>query len=174
MSITVTAERVGTYAVKYAWTGTAPFDIWCNGEKILNQTTTTSTVVQFPSETVPHAIEVRDADSVGVANSVKYSPRIRLQWRGQSGVDYYKVQAYLSAEWSTRQIVRENGKGYYMFTTIAQADASTVQWRIVPVDYRKYEGEPVTFSHYVVRNPEPPDVALSYAAGTGLLTVAAG
>lgn len=173
MSLTPTAERLGTYAVRYTWSGTAPYAVWVNGEKLLNQTTLTEAIVQFPGESVPHACEVRDANDSGSAESVVYSPRLRIQWRGQNDAEYYKVQTYTGGAWATQQVVREDGSGYYQFSTVAQTDGATVQWRVVPVDERGYSGAAIDFSQFVVRNPAPPDVTMTYAAGTGLLTVAA-
>lgn len=173
MPLTPTAERVGPYSVRYTWSGTAPYDVWVNGELVLNQTTDTTTVIQFPGEAVPHAVEVLDATDTGMAESLRYSPRLRLQWRGHAGVEHYRVQTYADSAWSTQQIASEDGRGYYTYTTIAQADATSAQWRVIPVDERGYEGEPVAFTFYVVRNPAPPAVDFSYNAGTGNLTVSA-
>ena len=173
MSLTPTAETVGAYSTRYTWSGTAPYDVYLNGDLYLDQTSATTAVIQYPGETVPYAIEVRDATDSGLPESVKFSPNLRLQWRGQAGTDYYKIETYTGGEWVTQQIAKENGAGYYSFVTVAQGDATSPQWRVVPVDARKYEGDPVSFTQYIVRNPEPPAVAFSYDAGTGDLTVSA-
>ena len=173
MPLLPTAEKLGAYSVRYTWAGTSPFDVYVNGERVLNQTTDTTLVVQYPSEATPHACEVRDANDTGTAASVEYSPRLRLQWRGQADAQFYHIQKYVASVWTTQQIASETGKGYYNYTTTAQADDTTVQWRVMPQDSRGYQGTPVDFSFFVVRNPAPPAVAYSYAAGTGLLTVSA-
>lgn len=171
MSIATTAERVGPYSVRYTWSGTAPYDVWVNGEKIADQTTDTEYVSESFGSAVPVAIEVTDADDVNPADSDRYSPRIRFQWRGQADAAFYLLQRYDGESWITKQIANETGKGYYTFTTVADADGDTPQWRVLSEDSRGYQSEVRSHSHTIVCNPTPPNVAFSYDEGTGLLTV---
>lgn len=174
MSIVTTAEKVGATTVRYTWSGTAPYDVWLNGEKVLSQTDATSFVAQSPGEDVPYAIEVTDATLVGVAESERYSPRLRIQWRGQTDAAYYAIQRYSGSAWETKQIARESGQGYYRYITTAEADGASAQWRVVAEDEDGNEGAVLSHTQTVVCNPSPPNVAGTYAAGTGLLTIAAG
>jgi len=176
MPVTPTATRVGTYAVRYDWTGTAPFDVWRDGQLVLDNTTATTYTAQTTDGTsnpLP-AIEILDANDTAIAQSLQYSPMVRFQWRGQSDAAYYQIQQYVSSEWTAKGMVRESGIGYYSWESQPQTDGTSPQWRVVPYDSRGYAGLPLDVTHAVVRNPAPPAVTYTYSAGTGLLTIAAG
>ena len=178
MPITPTATKTGSYSVKYTWSGTAPFDVWQDGRKVLDQTTRTQYVAQpldatSTPPTVLPTVEIRDDNDTDTASSKVHSPLLRFQWRGQANVVLYIVQEYVVDTWTTRGAVRESGAGYYNYTTTVLADATTHQWRVIAQDENGYQGEALSLTHYMVRNPAPPDVSHSYDAGTGLLTVAA-
>lgn len=171
---TITAiTRKGPKSWLYEWSGTAPFDVYIDGAKRLDQSTLTQLIVSGDSATTPPAMELRDATSTGTAQSVQYSPLMRLQWRGQADAALYKVQRYVSATWTTQQIVREDGRGYYTFTTVALTDGTAEQWRIVPQDARGYTGAAIIITETLVCNPAPPNVTITYTEGTTTLTVAA-
>lgn len=167
------AEVQGPYAVRYTWSGTAPYDVWLNGERVVNQGAEAEFVAQRPGGGVYYAIEVRDAASTGEPESAMYSPRLRLQWRGNVDTSVYLVQRYSGSEWVTQQIVVEGGEGYYVYFTPGEADGDTVQWRVVSEDEAGNQGTVAAHSEVMVCTPAPPDVVGSYAAGTGLLTIAA-
>lgn len=175
MPLTPTAERVGDYAVKYSWSGTAPFDVWLDGVLLLNQTSLTERVVQTIDGTTDPlpAVEILDDTDTETAESYRYSPLLRFQWRGQAGVTLYLIQEYSDAAWTTRAVAYENGQGYYTHTTTALADATAHQWRVLAQDENGYTGDALTITHTTVRNPAPPAVAYSYDEGTGNLTVSA-
>jgi hypothetical protein len=174
MAITPTATRLGTYSVRYDWTGTGPYDVWLNGQRVLTSTTAETYTAQTTDGTTNPlpAIEVLEAGDA--AESDTYSPLLRMQWRGQSGASLYLVQQYVDSEWTTIGAVRENGTGYYAYTTTALTDGDTEQFRVRAQDSRGYQSEPVTFTHTVVCNPAPPVVSYTYDDNTGDLTVDAG
>lgn len=173
MPIIPTATRTGSYSVKYDWAGTAPFDVWQDGVKILNQTTATTYTAQTTDGTTNPlpAVEVLDSTDTEVAQSKQFSPLVKFQWRGQSDASYYQVQQYVDAEWTAKAMVKENGTGYYSYESIPLTDDTTAEFRVVPYDIRGYAGLPLPITHTIVRNPPPPAVAYAYSAGTGLLTV---
>lgn len=175
MPLIPTTERLGSYAVKYSWSGTAPYDVYQDGKLVLDQTSLTQYIAQTTDGTTNPlpAIEILDDTDTVTADSILYSPRVRFQWRGQSDAVLYIVQEYVSGTWTARGSVNEDGRGYYDFETQALADDTTAQWRVLPQDNNGYQGEPLPFSFYVVRNPAPPAVTFSYSAGTSNLTVSA-
>lgn len=174
MPLTPTATRIGSYSVKYDWSGTAPYDVWLNGVLVLNQTSLTTYTAQTTDGTTNPlpAVEITDDTDTDTAESKHYSPCVRFQWRGQSDASYYQVQQYVDAEWTPINMVKENGAGYYSFESSAQVDDTTAEFRVVPYDARGYAGLPLPITHAVVCNPAPPAVEYTYSAGTGLLTVA--
>ena len=172
MPITPTATRTGSYSVRYDWSGTAPFDVWRDGVKVLNQTDATTLTVQTTDGTTNPlpAVEILDSTDTDPAQSEVYSPRLRFQWRGQADASLYIVQQYTAGEWTTIQAVRESGIGYYCYDCLAQADGEDVQFRVLPQDSRGYQGLPISFTARVVCNPAPPAVAFTYDSGTGDVT----
>lgn len=176
MPVTPTATRTGSYAVRYEWMGTAPFDVWRDGRIVLEQTTATTYTAQTTDGTTAPlpAIEILDDTDTTIAQSRQYSPVVRFQWRGQSDASYYKIQQYVDSEWTAIGMVRESGAGYYSWASQPQTDGESVEFRVVPYDTRGYDGLPLPVTHTVVCNPSPPDVSYTYNAGTGLLTIAAG
>lgn len=173
MSLTPTATRTGSYSVRYDWAGTAPFDVWRDGVKILSGTDLTTCTVQTTDGTsnpLP-AVEITDATDTEYAASLQYSPLVKFQWRGQADASYYVVEQYIDLAWTALAMIKENGSGYYSFQSQAQTDAATVDFRVIPYDARGYDGLPLTITHSVVCNPDPPPIGYSYSAGTGLLTI---
>ncbi len=173
MPLTPTATRIGSYSVQYAWSGTAPFNVWLDGANVLQDSTLTSYRAQTTDGTTNPlpAIEVLDSTDTEIAESRRYSPLVRIQWRGQNDAAFYIIEQNISASWTPLTMVREDGSGYYSFESTAQADGSTAEFRVIPYDSRGYDGIPVYITHSVVCNPSPPAIAYDYDDGTGDLTV---
>jgi len=173
MPITPTATRTGSYSVRYDWTGTSPYDVWVDGVKVLDgtdlETYTTQTTDGSTNPLPP--VEILDATDTEDAESERYSPRVRIQWRGQSDALYYVVEQYIDLAWTAQTMIKESGAGYYTYTSTAQTDGSSAEFRVIPYDSRGYDGIPVYITHTVTCNPAPPAVAYTYSAGTGLMTV---
>lgn len=173
MPLITTAEQVGTTTVRYSWSGTAPYDVWLNGECLLRQTAATSFVVEYYGEDAEPWIEVLDSTDVDPAQSELYSPRLRLQWRGQVDAQHYAVQRFNvdTEEWDDAQFIAELGRGYCWTKTPPEADGTEAEWRVVAQDSRGYESPVVVVDRVMVCNPGTPVVAGVYDSGTGDLTV---
>ena len=172
MPLTPIAERLSDYATRYTWIGTAPYDVWLNGQRMAYQTTATVFVVEHYGGGVAPWIEVRDSTDTDPAESLANSPRMRLQWRGQSDANLYLIQRWDGTEWETKAIQREDGRGYFSHLTTPEIDGTTAQWRVIAQDIRGYESETMSWSQLIVCNPKAPLVDASYLAGD--LTVEAG
>lgn len=173
MPIIPTAERVGIFSTRYTWAGDAPFRVWVNGELRLDRSDQTDLVVQYPGAAIPHAIEVLDSNDADPAESQRYSPRLWLQWRGQTDAYAYLVQRLESAEWVTKTPIKETRQGYYGYRTMPEVDGALAEWRVVAQDSLGYTSEVVKHTQRVVCNPMPPRVQSSYDSDTGDLTVEA-
>lgn len=173
MPVTPTATRIAPSAVRYTWTGTAPYDVWLEGRRVLQQTSLTEYVAQTTDgSTNPlPAVEIFDDTDTGTPENQAYSPRVRMQWRGQADAALYIIEEYVDAAWTARATVVEDGRGYYGFEGRAHEDGDSVQWRVVPQDSGGYQGDPLAFTFSVVCNPRPPAVAYTYDSGTGLTVV---
>ena len=169
----IIVEKLATLAWMYTWAGTAPFDVWLSGEKVRNQTSDTTIIVEGADSEEPPAIEVRDANDTGLAESQEYSPLLTFQWRGNTDSIRYLVQESVSSVWTTRKPIRESGLGYYRDTTLALADATAANWRVIAEDESGNQSQPLLIEVFIVRNPSPPSIDITYSSGTGLATVAA-
>ena len=93
MPVTPTATRLAPSAVLYSWTGTAPFDVWLDGRKVMDQTSLTDYIAQTTDGTTNPlpAIEIFDANDTGTPQSQQYTPRPTFQWRGQADAAIYLI-----------------------------------------------------------------------------------
>lgn len=171
MPLITTAEQVGPTTVRYTWSGDAPFDVWLKGERLGYQTLSTEMVVEYYDQAAEPWIEVLDANDTDPAQSAQYSPRLRLQWRGQADAELYLVQRKEDGDWVDKQAVRELGRGYSWTRTPPEADGATAEWRVMAQDLRGYASSVVTHTEQVVCNPGTPVVVGTYDEGSGDLTV---
>lgn len=173
MPLTPTAEQVAATTVRYTWSGTAPFDVWLNGARLLTQTTQTAFVVEYAGEDAEPWIEVLDATDTEPAQSEIYSPVLRLQWRGLADAQGYMVERYNSdtEEWEAVQFVTERGWGYCWTKTLPAPDGTTPLYRVVAQDSRGYESPVVSVSRPIICNPRTPVATGEYDEGTGEITV---
>ena len=174
MPLQPTVTKIGSATYQYDWSGTSPYYVYQDGVAILTNTTDTSVIVTASDPLEPPAIEVLDADDTDTAESLLYSPRATLQWRGVSGVRYYRVDLYTGGAWVAQlPIVRETGQGYLQWTSQPITDVTTHQFRVVAVDGYGYESAPVAFDSFIVRNPEPPSISMTYESGPSSILVEA-
>lgn len=104
------------------------------------------------------------------------SARAYLQWLyPQAGdVDYWKVEEWVDAAWVERKrITAKTSKLIYEFWSRTLEDSTSHQFRITPVGINKNPGDATSFTLFMIRTPDPPDVAYSYNGGTKLITVSA-
>ena len=114
----------------------------------------------------PPAIEVYDDPAV-IADQLKESGRMVLQWYavpGNASV-VYRVEHLQGSSWITKLHVVENGRGVYQYPTAWLADMVEAYFRVIPIDSVGREADPIEFTAMVVRNPDPPEIALTYAGG---------
>jgi len=173
MSATVTSiTKAGSYAWRYDYSGTSPFDIYYNGEVIASQTTDTAIILNHTDAYEPPALEIIDADDTDTPESVRYSPLFIGQFRGDPDMSYYLVEQYVDAAWTQIAQIPEDGLGgYRKFQSTALADVTTHSFRVTPYDADDNAGYPLQYDIFMIRNPEPPSVTVTYAAGT--ITIAA-
>lgn len=162
---------------RYVWTGTSPYYVYKDGHLFFNATTRTEWIFDNTSNYEPPVIEVRDStEATTTIEQLNNPPYATLQWFMAANAAYYIIQEYVtvgsSGSWVTRKNLFEDGSEYYTYQTPVLDDVTTATWRVLAVDkHNTYN--PVTFEIYMVRNPDPPDIALSYSAATGNLTVSA-
>lgn len=167
-------EKIGPSSWRFAWSATTgPYRVYLDGRLI-----DTITAVEYDYEgytwgSFPPPLEVLDANDSTTPQNLDYPPRLWLQWRGVTDAEYYVVEYYSGSAWTRVNLqMPETGAGYYKYQTPALADVTTAQWRVLAVDAYQNESDPLTFSALIVRNPDTPDVTMTYSAVTGNVTIA--
>ena len=169
--VSPTVTRRGDGGWSFTWpVGRAPYGVWLDG--VLLDTVTTESyecLLPYYDDEAP-ALEIVNADATAQGSS--YPPFVQLQWRGLQTAYAYLVEQYVSAAWVTRGEVLETKRGYYSFASQAQTDAAAMQWRVSALDQKGNAGTPLTFSYTIVRNPDPPSIALAITAGSLVVSAA--
>ncbi|WP_166820523.1 hypothetical protein [Thalassoroseus pseudoceratinae] len=102
---------------------------------------------------------------------IAFSGSIYLNWLAVSGAASYVVAEYVSSSWIDRETILDNGEGVFLYRTRWLEDVTTHQYRVTPVDSAGNEGTPLTFSIFMVRHPDVPNVSYTYDSGS--VTIAA-
>lgn len=169
--------KVGPAAWRYMWSGTSPYWVYRYGMALLQETTLTQLIVESTNDYEPPPIEVREsAEAESTIEQLNNPPYATLQWFMAANAQEYVVQQQVTeggvSTWKTLRVLFERGHGYYALATPVLDDVTTHTFRVVAVDAQGNQN-PINFSLFMTRNPDPPAVAMSYDAGTGLLTVSA-
>ena len=174
MSATLsTPTKVGEGSWRYEWTGTSPFIVHTKGDNYTETPiTNTSRTLIFQSADEPDPLEVVDSADTNIPYNIQFPGRAVIQWRGIASVVGYRVEQYISSVWTHKIIVYENGRGYYEYTTDWLTDDTTHQFRVIPVYGISDEGNPLTYSIKMVRNPDPPSIEVDYTAGDIVVSAA--
>ncbi len=170
--------KAGGRAYTYTYSGTSPFKRYKRGQYIGNTTSTNLTITieddnKFNTGDTeePIPLEVLDADDTTTAQNIEFSPRITLQWRGTTYADYYRVERKISGTWTHQAIIKDDGRGYFKYTTQALSDDTQYELRVIGTDTDGNDGTPLTYTVDNVCNPEPPSINVAYSSATGLMTV---
>lgn len=173
MAITsLSLTRVSTFSVRLSFAsdlGTPTFYVWKDG-RFYASTTAATLIVPVPEGSYP----VFDVfDDAADQPTWTLPDTLLLQWAGLgSSAASYRVEQYVGAAWVTRSIEPERGRAYYQWRSPRLADQTACQFRVVAVGPDGNETVSATYAATMVRQPDPPAVALSYDEGTGDVTVA--
>lgn len=185
MAITYGAiTKVGSQMWEYEWTGTSPYNVWrCDtGEQIMFASTSTTLQISGRgtfastyseiSNDEPVPIEVYESTDTTIPACVTYPPYAIIQWRGSTANAFYRIQQLDAASsWTTRYEQGETDNGYYSQPTRTLSDVTTHNWRVLPYDTQGNAGDPVQFDVFMVRNPDPPSVNLSWSSSAAAIVV---
>jgi len=164
----LTILQIGSTAWRFSWAndGNSPWRVYHEGRLLATRTATFFDIEKAGSETEPPALEIVGANVPdGDVKNLKHSPRATLQWAGVTGASYYTVEEYSGGEWVGRKRIGETGAAVYSWQTGTLADCAQSQWRVKAVGAGGTESAEISFSFFVVRNPDPPDEDMAYAAG---------
>ena len=168
-------DFAGSTQWRYTLTGTAPFDIYYDGE-LYDTTSSTNVIIDSNTDDAeyPPDIEVLDANDSNTPYTISNPPIAKIQWFGNASARLYVIQQYVDAAWTTVSKVLESGLGgYYTYTTTALVDSTTHQFRIYSQDTEGVTSYEVPVNVLIVRNPAPPQLTFTYSAVTNKITMEA-
>lgn len=96
-----------------------------------------------------------------------------LAWQAKAGAVSYRVDEWVASEWIERETVADRGEGAFVHLTHWLDDATTYQWRVVPIDSTGNDGTALEFEFTFVRHPDVPDVTYPVDASGNLVVTAA-
>lgn len=166
-----TIARLDSGGWRFTWSGgSAPYSIWLDGELIATTTTAAYDFERSGYETTPPPLEIlgSGASSQGEA----YPPFLELQWRGLQGAHGYLVEQWNGSAWAEKGVVDEDGSGHCYWTTQAQSDGSSAQFRVTAINRDGSGGAALSFTMSIVRNPAPPSVSITLAGGVVTVSTA--
>ena len=163
MSVTLNAPtRTGPsrWLVTYSSNLASPtFRVYYQG-RLIDESARTS--VHIDSETEPQ-VEVYDATTT--PTQWTYPGRVRLQWYHQADAEGYRVYEYVNSTWLERQTLSDHGPAYHTWQSRWLPDVTTAQFRVVALDSLRNEGTEIDVTVFIVRNPDPPEVSVTYTGG---------
>ncbi len=143
--------------------------IYLDGMLLEADSPTTSMVVVLDGS---NALELEVLDVEPLETDPVYPNRARFAWYGVTGAVEYRVEEYVSAAWTERKTFASEDADFFAFESRVLEDATTHQFRVIPIGADTNEGTALTFSVLMVRRPDPPVVSYTYASGTGKVTIA--
>ena len=150
-----------------AWTASTagPFYVYRDG---VLAAVTVSTTWSFTADTteVPH-LEISETP---LTTPGRYPARVTLGWYRVTGAQRYRIERYVGSTWVLVRIASDTGAQFQTWTSGRLTDETEYRYRVRPEAYG-VAGDPREFFVFMVRHPDPPDVAYSYSANTGLCTV---
>jgi hypothetical protein len=147
-----------------------PYRIYQDGVLIATQTAA-SLVVQAPASQVPVFEILDDADAVPQPGYPAYSI---LSWTLDDDVSLYRIEEYDGAAWNEVATVSpDRTSSFQSWQSETLDDLSTTQYRVLGIDAAGNEGTPTTFTVFMVRHPDAPDVEMTFNTSPRTVTIAA-
>lgn len=173
MSVTISsAVRVDSRTWRLAWSSDLEdpvFYVWRDGRLVAS---TPDTSMLFTAA-VGESLLVEVLDDSTASPLAAWPSRARLEWRGAAGAERYRVEEYVSGEWTARDYVRDRGEGWFSWESRVLEDSASHQFRVTPVGANGNDGAPRTFTLLMVRVPDVPDVDFAYDSDSRKVTVSA-
>lgn len=170
--------KVANSGYRYTWSGTEPFDVFdIRGQYVFLGTAATEWTVTSDDAEEPPSIVVADStETLTDYDAYKYNRRPRIQWRGNTTAEYYKVERYNGSTWDEIALIFETGIGYYSVDDTARSyydEAGAKRYRVTMVDLEGTSAPTINIDFFVFGVPEAPSISMSYDSGTGDVTVSA-
>jgi hypothetical protein len=156
----------------YTVSGTTPWRIYRDG-RLLSTVTSTTFGIQTNDADEPPAIEVLDSTDSFTPVTVANPQYATLQWRGRPEAESYLIQRFDDPTYTDLITIPHDAVRYYSIDTGVIDDQDTGTFAVRVVDSEDVESDVIEFDVFIVRNPDPPSIDISYDEGTTTLTVSA-
>lgn len=168
-----TIKRIGDRAWQFEYTGTAPFNIYLDGQLRIGNIAETIVNIEHQGlegstdEEEPPALEIVDSVDTSDVQSLVNPAVVTLQWRGVTDADFYLVQKDNGSGFNTiSHPIFEQARGYYKYNSRALPDVMIHNFRVIAVEEIingiDKESTPITFDIFIVRNPLVPRITIEY------------
>lgn len=159
---TATKKATGTWF--FEWTGVSgvTYSIWLDG----NLLDTVADIGEYEClesdyNDAPPPLEIVSDESGEIADNDIYPPYAILQWREVDGANGYVVEKLVSGDWIIVREIADASVGWYTYTSQPLTDGTATSFRVKAEDVNGNDGTPVNLIITIVRNPAPPDVAIT-------------
>lgn len=173
MAVTsITATQIGpaSFILTYASDLVSPtFYIWAGGRFVVQTPLTSYQIDLEPGEQLQ--VDVFD-DATETPGEV-YPGRFFLNWYAVDSAVEYRIEEYVDAAWTLRQVVAASVGTYYTWSSRFLEDDTTHRFRVIPVGEDGIHGFGTEFQGLMVRHPDAPRVTMAYDADTATVTVTA-
>jgi len=172
MAVTISnSVQIGAWTWRITWTsdlgGTPTYYIYRDGKLV--ETTVVASYDLFLDSGESVLLEILDSSTA--LPGTAFPGRLTLRWFDVAGVDRYRVQEYVDSSWTTRAEISDDDLEYFTWESRFLEDVTSHQFRVVGIGDNGNTGSITSFTVYVVRHPDPPNVSYSYADGTQKLTI---
>jgi hypothetical protein len=164
------ATPLGGGQFRLTWSGSADAYYVYRDGALLGTTEEEEFVVSVAAGSSP-VFEVLDDELAAPGRA--YPGTVTLAFYHSVGADFYVVEELVSAVWTERARIANDGSEFFTWQSSWLLDDTTYQFRVTPVGTNGNAGTPITLTALVVHVPDEPDVEFAYAAGTGKVTISA-
>lgn len=170
-------ERIDLTTFRLSWSSDRTPPVTCRvyreGALVSTQTSSTGDfelIVGIPSGDHPY-FEILDKDCQ--VSGIAFPGRMTMQWTRVSGAETYRVDEYVSGDWTERKTYLDDGSGAYTYLSRWLEDVTQHQFRVVPIGSDGNDGTEKDFTFIMVRHPDEPAVEYAYDSGTAKVTITA-
>lgn len=147
-----------------------PFRVYVDGV-LVKTTYQRRAILHVGPEEFPTFDVLTDEESAELADA--RSARLVLQWNAAALADYYTVKQYVGGQWVTVTEIPAEGRQHFTFVTDALADDTEHRFKVYPMRTGGAAGAELSITRHQIRDPDPPDVELSYNDTAGTVTISA-
>lgn len=164
-------DRTARVTWSYAGSAAEPtFYVWVNG-RLWTTTAARSVLLTGDGGETLDCFVTDDANEIPPAT---YPSRIELSWDHVTGAGRYRIEELVSAVWTVRDLVIDDGRGHFRWLSRPLEDVTTHQFRVTAIGTGGNEGVAKAATVFMVRRPDAPDVSFTYDGSVaGTVTIAA-